>query len=96
VDCEPARRSPVTTKTARPDASLLETPGLLVESEPRFPRPPAARLLTGPPIAPIMRSMALRVDASEGLSRSVSHYNSWPRGCRSRTRKPGSSPGFFI
>jgi hypothetical protein len=51
----------------------------------RFLGPSAARLLPRPPVATIMRPTARRVDASEVLSRAVSHYN-FRKPCESQYR----------
>jgi hypothetical protein len=49
-------------------------PASPVYSKLRFLSLSASRLLTGPPVAYIMRSTARSVDGSEGLSRVASHY----------------------
>jgi hypothetical protein len=68
LPCQPQTAKPG-RHVARDARLCLSTVSLV------FLSPSAARLLTRPPIAPIMRSMTRRVDASEGLSGVASHYN---------------------
>jgi len=67
-------------QTAKPGVRCLVTPGFACLQRASFPQPFGGlvthkQLWTAAAYAPIMRSMARRVDDSKGLSRVVAHYN---------------------
>ena len=86
-------------------AGRLTASNVRLASVASFPKPvdgPFSLFLNlGAPVVPIMRALARRVAAFEGLSRDDSHYKLQMIGrsggwCDCHNTKAGSSPGFLL